>query len=283
MSGSVHLQAPGYLPTLFGGGGAVGDSLLATLYGQTPRAAGSANLLAALRQARSGETMQVSLVAAEPQVQREVTQFRQALASAKTPADLLNNPSALKVLLTANGLGDRLASTDLAKQALLSDPADPASLANRLPDTRWKSVAAQLAFAARGLANLRDPRALAPLTRRYAEALWRQSLDRTVPGLSNALDFLKRAASIVSADQILGDPALREVVTTVLAIPADIGFQALTAQENAIRQRIDVTRFADPDFAEHFALRYLIAVSRKEARSGGTGGGAWPPAAGLAV
>ena len=36
---------------------------------------------------------------------------------------LLANPAALKVLLTANGLGDQVSNTALATQALLADPA----------------------------------------------------------------------------------------------------------------------------------------------------------------
>ena len=97
MSGSVGLSAPSYLPALFGSTGS-GDSLLATLYGYSGPNPGSVNPIAALEQAKAGETRQVAVIAAEPQIKRDIAQFTQALATAKTPAQLLANPAAMKVL-----------------------------------------------------------------------------------------------------------------------------------------------------------------------------------------
>lgn len=272
MSGTVNLNAPSYMPTLFGGGGAVGDSLLATLYGRTPAAGSPDNPVAALIQAQGSEAQQVAAMAAEPRVRRDLTQFEQALESATSPADLLNNPSALKVLLIAHGLGDQANATALAKQVLLSDPADPRSLVNRLPDSRWKPVVRRLAFAAEGLSVLHGASMLPSIANGYAEALWRQDLDRATPGLSNALDFLKRGGSITGAAEILGDPALRDVVTVALDIPGDIAFQSQAAQESAISQRVDMRRFRDQSFVNQLVQRYLMAVSRHSGRVNGADG-----------
>lgn len=271
MTGRVYLNSPSYLPKLYGGG-AVGDSLLATLYGQNGPAQGMTNPIAALIQAQSGQTRQVALVAAEPQVKRDLAQFVQALAKAKTPADLLNNPVALKVLLTANGLGDRVSGTALAKQALLSDPSQAHALINRLTDTRWKSVNQTYAFAAKGLSVLRQPATIAAITNGYAEVLWRRNLDQTTPGLSNALDFLKRASTIASVDQVLGDPTFRAVVTGALGIPREIAFQTLPAQEAAIMHRIDLTKFKDATFVHQFTHRYLIAEAQRANQNADAGG-----------
>lgn len=272
MSGSVNLNAPSYLPTLYGGG-SVGNSLLATLYGYGTATPGNTNPIAALVLAQTGEKKQLAQIAAEPEVKRDIAQFMQALAKAKTPADLLNNPAAMKVLLTANGLGDRASAPALAKQALLSDPAKPGALVNRLSDTRWKSVNKTYAFATKGLAILRDPTVMAAITNGYAEVLWRKNLDRTTPGLSNALDFLKRASTISSATQVLGDPTFRAVITTALGVPKQIAFQTLNAQETAITTRIDLTKFKDPTFVHSFTQRYLVAealAASQNATNGGT-------------
>ncbi len=43
----------------------------------------------------------------------------------------------------------------------------------------------------------------------YAEVTWRNSLDATTPGLSEALTFKDQASTITSVDQILGDSTLR--------------------------------------------------------------------------
>jgi Protein of unknown function (DUF1217) len=261
MSGSVNLTAPSYLPTLFNSN-SEGSSLLAALFGRGGPGQGSVNPIAALEQAKAGETRQVALVAAEPQVKRDIAQFTQVLATAKTPADLLANPSALKVLLTANGLGDQVPNTALATRALLADPAQPGSLVNKLPDTRWLSVNKTLAFASKGLAALKNPATLSSITNGYAEVLWRTNLDQTTPGLSNALDFQQRASTIKDVDQVLGDPTFRAVITTALGVPQEIAFQTLTAQEHAISTRIDLTKFKDPTFVNQFTQRYLIAAQQ---------------------
>src|SRR5258708_24455724 len=186
MSGSVNLSIPSYLPTLFASS-SPGNSLLATLYGNADPTPGMMNPIAALQQAKTGETSQVALIAADPQVKRDLAQFTAALAAAKTPAQLLANPAALKVLLTANGLADQVTYTALATKALLSDPSKPNALASQLPDSRWLTMNKTYAFATKGLTLLKDPKTIAAITNGYAELLWRTRLNQTTPGLSNAL------------------------------------------------------------------------------------------------
>jgi Protein of unknown function (DUF1217) len=269
MAGNFNLSGPSYLPTLYGSVSG-GDSLLATLYGQGAKTPNATNPIAALVQAQTGEPRQVALVAAEPAVKRDLQQFTAALAKAKTPADLLANPAALKVLLTANGLGDQTAYTALATRALLSDPSQPKAVVNHLTDTRWAAVNKLYAFATKGLSILKNPASISAITNGYAEVLWRKNLDQTTPGLSNALDFQKRAATITSTDQVLGDPTFRDVITTALGIPKQIAFQTLTAQESAIATRIDLKKFKDPSFVRHFTQQYLIAKAQNASQDSST-------------
>ncbi len=178
---------------------------------------------------------------------------------------LLQNPAVLQVLLTANGLGDQAQYPALAQKALTSDPSDPNSLVNQLSNTAWLSAAQTYQFATKGLAIIQQPQVIATITNAYAEETWRQSLDATTPGLSNALSFRQEASGITSVDQILGDPVLRTVVTTALGIPEQIAFQPLEAQERAISSQVDITRFKDPHFVESFVQQYLLAANQTNA------------------
>src|SRR5262249_22892260 len=219
------------------------------------------NSLAALTNAETNQAKDIAQEARQPQVQRDIAGFTAAGAAAKTPADLLNNPNALNVLLTANRLSDHVAHPALARNALLSNIQDSKSLANTLTDTRWKQVAQTYNFANGGLTALSNPKTIATITNGYAEVVWRQSLDATTPGLSNALTFRAEAGTITSVDQILGDPVLRTVVTTALGIPEQIAFQDLPAQERAITTQLDISRLKDQRFVESFTQRYLIAAA----------------------
>jgi hypothetical protein len=243
--------------------------LLSAIYG-TSTGGVTGNPIAALQLALKTETKSVAAVAKQPETARDIAAFRAAVAKAKTPAELLANPVARKVLLTANGLGDQTDYAALASKALLSDTSKTGSLASKLTDTRWLSVAKTYDFANQGLSLLKKSGVLDTLANGYAEVSWRQSLDTATPGLSNALDFRSRAGTIKTADQILGDKTMREVVTVALGIPKQIAFQSLQAQENAITSRLDVTKFKSASFVDQFTKRYLVAAGQAAATSTST-------------
>lgn len=244
-------------------------SLLSALYGTgtTSTPASGLDPGTALNNALRTEAKSVAAIARQPQTAREIAAFRTAVATAKTPADLLSNPAALKVLLTANGLADQAAYPALAKKALLSDTAKPGSLASKLTNAQYLATAKTFDFANKGLATLRNPAVLASITNGYAEVQWRKGLDASTPGLSNAIDFRTRASTIKTVDQVLGDPTFREVVTTALGIPKQIAFQSLTAQEQAIGTRLDISKFKNPKFVDQFTRRYLAAAAANAAPS----------------
>jgi hypothetical protein len=256
MSGSIDaLQT---LPQLTDG--SLSGSLFSALYASSGSAVSSpASALQALAQAENSQLSDIASTAAQPQTARDIAAFIAGVNSAKSVSAALSNPAVLKVLLTANGLGDQIGYTALAQQALTSNLADSSSLANSLPDTSWKSAAQTYQFATAGLSVLKQPSVLQTVANAYAEVQWRDSLDAANPGLSNALTFRSQAASITSVDQILGDPVMRDVVTTALGLPLEIAVQPLEAQEKAITSQLDISQFKSPKFVEQFIQRYLVA------------------------
>lgn len=251
------------------GGWAITGLDLGALYGGRAAAAygTGGNPIAALRQAVAGQARGIAAVAKQPEVQRDIAAFRKAAAGAADPRALLADPAARRVLLTANGLGDQAGYPALAIKALLSDPANPASLAGTLSDPRWKAAATTLGFAKGGLAVLRGPKVLDTMVGAYAEIAWRKSLDEATPGLSDALTFRATAASAKNVDDVLGNAVLRRVVTGALGIPQELAFQPLDTQERAVGSRLDVSRLRDPKYVDILAKRYLIA----QAGRGGAG------------
>jgi hypothetical protein len=247
-------------------------SLLTAIYGggASPTTSGS-NSLQALQTAELNQTTDIATEARQPQIASDIAAFQKGVAAATTPAQLLQNPAVMKVLMTANGLASQIPYTALAQKVLLSDPTDPNSLVNQLNSTNsaWLPVVQTYQFASKGLSVIQNPQVISTLTNAYAEVSWRQSLDATTPGLSNALTFLQQAGSITSADQILGDATLRTVVTTALNIPLQIAYQDLGAQAQAITSQMDISRLSDPKFAQTIAQEYLLNTA-SAAQSNGT-------------
>jgi hypothetical protein len=249
-------------------------SLLNTIYGTGGSATTNTGpqALSALNLAQKNETTDIAQEAKQPAVARDIAAFQSALASAKTPAQLLQNPAALKVLLTANGLGDQAAYPALAQKVLLSDPSDSNSLVNQInaTDTAWLPVVQTYDFASKGLSVLQNPQVQSTLTNAYAEVLWRQSLDATTPGLSNALTFIQTASTLTSADAILGNSTARTVVQTAFNIPAQIAFQSIQAQEQAINSNVDIAKLQDPTYVQGIAQQYLLNAASAASSSGTT-------------
>ena len=159
-------------------------SLLSILYGSGTLSGG--NPVVALIQAEKNQTKAVATQEKDPQTKRDVDRFLAAVAKAPDLKTLLADPSARKVLLTANGLGDQVDYTALATKALSSDTSKPGNLASTLADPRWLSIAKTYDFANKGLSVLKQPSVLDTIASGYAEVQWRESLDQTTPGLSAA-------------------------------------------------------------------------------------------------
>ena len=264
--------------------GAAISAILAASIGGTVAGAGlsAINPITALGIAQRNQTTDIANEAKQPQVARDIAAFTTAVQNATSPQALLQNPTVLKVLLTANGLGSQVGYPALAQKALLSDPSQANSLAQQLSGTnsQWLAAAQTYNFATKGLSVIQNPKVISTLANGYAEVLWRQSLDAQTPGLSNALDFIQNAKNFTSATQILGDSVLRNVVTTALGLPPQIAYQDVTTQAAAINSRLNVSDLQKPSFVQSFADRYLAVVQSQTQAQGAASG---PSIASLAV
>ncbi len=244
-------------------------AMLQAIYGQTTSGAASGDPLTALKLAETNQTADIASTEKQPAVARDIAAFQKAIAAAPDTATLLKNPDFLKVLLTANGLGDQLAYPALAQKVLLSDPSDSNSLVSRLANTTWTATNKTYQFSTKGLAVIQDPAVQAKLADAYAEVQWRQSLDASTPGLSNALTFRAQAATITSPYDILGNAILRDVVTTALGLPEEIAVQPVETQAAAITSRMALSQLKDPRFVDTLTQRYLLDKQASAAADSG--------------
>ena len=242
----------------------VSGSLLSILYsggsgGASGSAISSGNPILDEKLAEQNQTKDIAKQAKDPGVIRDLAAFTKGIANAKDLNAALHNPDVLKVLLTANGLGDQAQYTALASKALQADPADPKSLVNQITDTRWKTVAKNYGLSSKGLAGLTDPKVQAQIASAYARVTWLNSLNQATPGLAQALQFKQQASSIKNVDQILGDPTNFAVVLTALGIPQQVVYQGISGEEQAVTSRLDIAKLQDPKFVNTLTSQYLLA------------------------
>lgn len=86
----------------------------------------------ALVNAQKNEDKQLKQVAKDPEVVRDLARYEKVVKNAKSIDDVLNDPIARKVLMTANGLKSDVDNIGLAKKAMMSDPTDTSSVAYKM-------------------------------------------------------------------------------------------------------------------------------------------------------
>jgi len=118
--------------------------------------AGAGTIKVALASAEKNEAKQLAQVAKDPQIVRDLTRYEKVLRNAKTIEDVLDDPIARKVLMTANGLKADVDNIGLLKRALLSDPSDPKSVAAQMSriNGAWIDFARKFDLAKYGLDRL---------------------------------------------------------------------------------------------------------------------------------
>ncbi len=241
------------------------DTLLSIVQSRVNGTASAAQRdpIVVLKDAEKNGAKQIAAKAKEPQVKREIDDFIKGVLKASTLDELLADPRAMKVLLTANGLEEFATYKGLVAKALKSDPADAKSLAVQLSSTNvaWLDTVKTYKFATSGLAVLKESTTLAAVSLGYAEVRWRESLDASAPGVSAALTFKDKAKTLTSAYLILGSAVAREVVTGALGLPAQLAYQPLESQATAVTRRLDIKKLQDPAFVDTLVKRYLINLN----------------------
>lgn len=245
---------------------------LLSLFGASSGAAqtaSAAEAIPALRRARApdAEARGTARLAREPEISRTLTQFREAIGSARDVNAALRDRRVQAVLLPALGLPDAVGQTGLVQRALSADPSAREGLLSRLTDSRWRDAARSLDLFRRGLDGLRDPAVQKRLADGFTQFRWRQSQDQVAPGISDALYFQSRAGQVRDVFNLLGDPVMRRVVSGALGLPEQMAIQSVEAQARAVTSRLPIERLSDPKEVQRLAERYVL--QRAQAATGG--------------
>lgn len=129
------------------------DFSFLTKNASTGATANVGSVKSALVNAEKNEAQQLAQAAKDPQVQKDLARYEKVVKNAKTVDDVLNDPIARKVLMTANGLKSDIDNIALAKKAMTSDPTDKTSLAARMSsiNSGWLNFAKTYNLAEYGL------------------------------------------------------------------------------------------------------------------------------------
>ncbi|WP_431324386.1 DUF1217 domain-containing protein [Rhizobium sp. YTU87027] len=192
----------------------------------------------------------------------EMTYFNTQMATLKTASDVLADDRLVNLILVAKGIDPDDVTDDELEKMFASDPDDPDSYVNSLSDNRFAEIVASFNFDTDG--NLSsDPEGTVQQRGDVLETVnnyIRQTLESdqgdSNTGVRLALYFERKAPTISSAYDILGDDALFEFFTTTFGLSSYVSNMDVDKQADMITNFIDIDDLGDPDKVQDLIKRF---------------------------
>jgi hypothetical protein len=196
----------------------------------------------------------------------DIAYFKSVAPTLTTPDALLGNYRALSFVTTAYGLGSQVDQTAILKKLMTQDPTATTSLAQQLSDNNYRTFA-------NALSNWSPPpfstqTGIDAAVAGYQQHSFDTSIGTDSVPLQEAEYFSQNAQGLTSIYQLMSDPALLDVVTTALGIPAAFGNLDFDQQVAILTPRVDMTQFATADGVNKFINKYLAMDELNQVTSG---------------
>lgn len=223
---------------------------------------GLAPLAALALIARQGDRF-AEATRAEPVARREIEAFRARIGRIGTVDALVKDQPVYSFVMKAFGLEQEIFAKAMMKRILTADPADKASLVNRLTDARYREINKVLGFETDGSVGRAD----------FGSAAWTEALvDRYVtqrmidgqmeenPAVGLALDFQRKADGMTSWYKVLADKNMASFIRTALGLPDSVAQGSIDGQAKMLEQRLKIEDLQDPA-ARKKLVRQFAAIA----------------------
>lgn len=204
-------------------------------------------------------------------VQKSITKFQSSAGSIKKLEDLLDDRKSLEFVLTAFGLESELNNPGKLKAIFRSDMDDPNSYANRLADPRYAEMAKFFNVKNEGVSKFADASVQTKVIDKYLTNAFEISLGKENPAAREAVYFLRKINQVDSSLEVLGDIALRSIVTTALGLPPQIANQSVLKQEALLDAKLDFDKLNTLDRDEENASKTRVDLVNDDLASLKTG------------
>ncbi|MFB2549489.1 DUF1217 domain-containing protein [Ensifer soli] len=216
----------------------------------------------------------------------EASYYSGEIEKIDTLDDLLSNRRLVDFFLIAAGIDPKEVTTQTVRDMFTSDPDDRRSALNTTSDRRWKQIVSSFNFTQKGdverltTINIQTKRGVLEANELYLQQTLEEQSGEDNPGVRLALYFERMAPTVGSAYDLLGDPALLQVMQTTFDIPTEMSSADVDIQYAYLNRVLDVKDLHDPEklkkLLERFTSLYDLAnnvdVSPAALILGGSGG-----------
>ncbi len=198
-----------------------------------------------------------AMTAAEPAVKTATAYYEANIGSVSSVQDLVGNYRLLSYALNAYGLGDQINNKGLITKVLEGGVSNSKSLANTLPDSRWKAFAAAFNFIDSGATSPSSSSAVRTTTSDYVEQQLESDQGGQDVGVQLALYFQRVAPTVTSEYGILADTNLLQVAATIMGLSPSA---AADLQPQTLSELMPLSDLQDPaklkQLTERFTAMY---------------------------
>ena len=194
-----------------------------------------------------------AMTAAEPAVKTASAYYEANIGSVSSVQDLVGNYRLLSYALSAYGLGDQINNKGLITKVLEGGVSNSKSLANTLPDSRWKAFAAAFNFVDSGATSPSSSSAVTTTTSDYVEQQLESDQGDQDVGVQLALYFQRVAPTVTSEYGILADTNLLQVAATIMGLSPSA---AADLQPQTLSELMPLSDLQDPAKLQQLSERF---------------------------
>lgn len=223
---------------------------------------------------------------AAPQLNREVSYFRETLPKLSSVDDLVGDRRMLRVALGAFGLQDDLDSRAFVRKIIEEGTSERSALANRLTDKRYFALAEAFSFLTRPEAASAPKDLAERITSQYQERQFEVAVGNQDQDMRFALSLQRELPKISEQFKtpsgqwfaVLGNPPLREILQTSLGFPKDFAKLDIDSQSTRMRAAAqkrfgtsDLAELSSPENLDKLTKRFLIMSQLRETQTAFSG------------
>ncbi|WP_292065614.1 DUF1217 domain-containing protein [Marivita sp. XM-24bin2] len=206
--------------------------------------------------------------------------FLERFPEIRTPDDIVDDRRVLRVILGAYGLSEDIDNRHFIKTLMTEGVADQKTLANKLADRRYKSLARDFDFSISPPSHFRHKDLARKTAERFQDHTFETAIGDTNPEMRLALGFStgirtlwkESATNDAAWFQILATPPLKKVLQTALGLPAEFSRLDIDEQHQRIQEKArrvfgtsDISELSSDTKAEDVTRRFLVLDQAKGA------------------
>lgn len=195
--------------------------------------------------------------ASQPLVERDTGYYLENIGNVRTIDEFIKDDRLYRYAMKAFGLDDMAYAKAFMRKVLTEGVTSNDSFANKLTDKRYHEFALIFDFHTYGEAATSFPSAQEGVVNRYIRQTVEEQAGEQNEGVRLALYFERKAPEITSTYGLLADPALTQVVQTLLGLPAATSGLDIDKQAEIIERSLNIEDLKDPETLRTLLTRFV--------------------------